>query len=131
KREVVDAHDVDAVDRFFAADYRNDVPGRAPGRDGLKEAFRGFFVAFPDVGETVDVVLAEGDLVASRSTIRGTHAGDFLGVPASGRRVAFAIHEISRVADRRIVESWVTFDLAALLAGARRPAVAGAAPESS
>jgi steroid delta-isomerase-like uncharacterized protein len=116
KRHVINARDADAAHRYFAEDYHNDVPGRAPGRAGLQAALREFFAAFPDIHETVDVILAEGDLVASRSTIRATHRGPFLGIPGSGRAVTFAITEISTVRDGKIASQYVTFDIPGLLA---------------
>lgn len=120
KRDVINARDAEAADRYFAPDYRNDVPGRAPGREGLKAAFREFFVAFPDADETIDVLMAEGDLVASRATLRATHRGAFLGVPATGRRVTLTIQEISRVReDGLVAEQWVAMDIAGLLAQLR------------
>ena len=119
KRNVINARDAKAAERYFAVDYRNDVPGRAPGLAGLQAALVEFFAAFPDVEESIDVLLAEGDLVASRGTIRATHRGPFLGVPATGKRVTFGIQEISRIANGVVVEQWVSFDVAGLLAQLR------------
>ena len=119
KRDVISARDADAADRFFAPDYENDVPGRAPGREGLKVALREFFAAFHDIEESVDVTLAEGDLVATRSTMRATHRGAFLGVPPTGRRVVVAIQEISLVREGRVARQWVAIDFAGILAQLR------------
>src|SRR5690348_9743574 len=89
KREVINARDAQAADRFFVDSYRNDVPGRLPGLAGLKLALEEFFVAFPDVEETVDEVIGEGNMVASWSTIRATHRGSFMRIAGTGRRVTF------------------------------------------
>src|SRR5947209_9101905 len=95
KLEVINARDVQAADRFFASSYHNDVPGRQPGLAGLKLALEEFFVAFPDVQETIDEIIGEGNMVASWATIRATHRGPFMRVPPTGRRVTFAIQELS------------------------------------
>jgi predicted ester cyclase len=119
KRDVINARDADAADRYFAESYRNDFRGRAPGREGLKAALREFFAAFPDIAESVDVILAEGDLVASAGTIEATHRGPFLGIAATGRSVRFGSQEISRIRDGRVAEQWVALDFAALVAQLR------------
>lgn len=75
-------------------------------------AFMGTFTtAFPDAQISVDGVVAERDLVASRWTITGTHRGDFQGVPPTGRQVAIAGIDFSRVVDGKIAEHWAQFDL--------------------
>jgi predicted ester cyclase len=69
---------------------------------------------------TIDDVVTEGDRVAFRGTLRGTHCGEFLGVPATGRTVAVAIMDIIRVEGGLIVEHWGgpdLYDLARQLEG--------------
>jgi predicted ester cyclase len=67
-------------------------------------------VAFPDAEVTLEDIFAEGDRVVYRLTIRGTHTGDFLGVPASGRAVAVSFVAIVRIADGKLVEEWGGLD---------------------
>ncbi|MGH7304135.1 MAG: ester cyclase [Candidatus Rokuibacteriota bacterium] len=67
-------------------------------------------VAFPDAEATLEDIFAEGDRVAYRLTIRGTHTGEFLGVPASGRSVAVSFIAIVRIADGKLVEEWGGLD---------------------
>lgn len=62
--------------------------------------------ALPDLTVEVQLMVAEGDLVAVRSIMRGTHRGELMGVPPSGRRVAIDGIDILRVVDGRIVEHW-------------------------
>ena len=64
----------------------NPVPGQATGLDGVKQAFSMLRSAFPDLALTVEDMIAEGDLVASRITSRGTHKGTFAGIPATGKQ---------------------------------------------
>jgi steroid delta-isomerase-like uncharacterized protein len=62
--------------------------------------------AFPDLQITVEDQIAEGDKVATRWRGRGTHQGDFLGIPSTGRPMEIAGITIFRLADGKIVESW-------------------------
>ena len=67
-------------------------------------------VAFPDAQATLEDIFAEGDRVAYRLTIHGTHTGEFLGVAASGRPVAVSFIAIVRIADGKLVEEWGGLD---------------------
>jgi predicted ester cyclase len=67
--------------------------------------------SFPDFRGTVEILLAEGDLVAGRVTWRGTQQGPFLGLPPSGTQVEIAAFHIVRLSAGRIVEWWGTADL--------------------
>ena len=82
---------------------------------GLKLALEEFFVAFPDIQETIDDIIGEGNMVASWVTIRATHRGPFMGVPATDRRVTFTIQELSRIEDGKVQEQRVSFDLFGLM----------------
>jgi steroid delta-isomerase-like uncharacterized protein len=69
---------------------------------------------FPDLHARIDDLVAEGDRVAVRLTFRGTHQGEFLGVPATGRTVEYVSHEFYRFADGLVAEEWICSDLASL-----------------
>ena len=100
---------LDAADEIFAADYvRHDLrPGTAPpGPEGQKAIARMLRGAFPDAHMTLDLILAEGDLVAGRWTMQGTHTGPWGGNPPTGKRVRFSGVNIFRVRDGRVVEIW-------------------------
>ncbi len=62
--------------------------------------------AFPDLHFTVEDMLAEGDRVASRYTARGTHRGELMGLPPTGRQVTEVGIVISRLAEGKLVEDW-------------------------
>ena len=62
----------------------------------------------------IDDVVAAGDQVALRLTFRGTHQGEFLGIPATGRTIEYVSHEFYRIADGRIAEEWICSDMATL-----------------
>jgi steroid delta-isomerase-like uncharacterized protein len=69
---------------------------------------------FPDLHAHIDDLVAAGDRVALRLTFRGTHQGEFLGLPASGRTIEYVSHEFYRIADGLIAEEWICSDTAAL-----------------
>ena len=107
--EVFNAHDLDRIDDYFAPEYAHDAP-IPPGRDSFK-AFMGAVVgAFPDFNGTLEDVIAQGDKVVCRSTWRGTHEAELMGIPATGRRVEYGVIEIFRVEDGRFVEHWQQSD---------------------
>lgn len=98
------------AEQVFAPDYaRHDLrpTAAAPGPAGQAEIARAFRAAFPDLTWRVDLVLAEGDLVAARWTASGTHTGAWAGTPATGRRVEFSGVNIFRFGPSgRVVELW-------------------------
>jgi steroid delta-isomerase-like uncharacterized protein len=66
--------------------------------------------AFPDLRITTDDIIAEGDKVVARWTATGTHLGELMGIPASGRQISFAGMTVHRFADGKIAENWWTYD---------------------
>jgi predicted ester cyclase len=71
--------------------------------------------AFPDLHVHLDDVLAEGDKVVVRFTFDGTHRGDALGVPPTGRKVSFIGMLMARIAEGKIAESWNSLDQLGLM----------------
>lgn len=106
--EVLNDKNVNAVDELMAANYidHNPAPGVPSGTEGMKQLMSMFFSAFPDLHATIDVLVAEGDLVVGRMTNTGTHTGDFMGIPATGKKVSFTETHIVRIADGKAVEHW-------------------------
>lgn len=106
--EVWSTGDLSRRDAFLAAGYAGHIAGSVEpiDRDGWSAWFRGFRIAFPDARFTVEDMLAEGDRVAARLTMRGTHLGPLGGVPATGRPVVVSGMSIERIADGRIIEGW-------------------------
>ena len=116
--EVINAHDVDAaLTELVVEDFveQNPLPGQGPGRAGLGDVLSGMFTAFPDLHWTPQEMIAEGDRVMAFSTWTGTHRGDFMGVPATGRSVTVEAWTIDRFRDGRLVESRIIMDVVGLL----------------
>ena len=67
-------------------------------------------VAFPDIQMTVEEQVAEGDRVVTRWSAQGTHEGELMGVPASGKQVTVSGITIARLADGKIQEEWSNWD---------------------
>jgi steroid delta-isomerase-like uncharacterized protein len=102
--------DLDIIDEFVAENFVNHdptlPPDLPPGREGFKELVNFYRSAFPDAQLTVENQIAEGDKVATRWTGRGTHQGDFAGLPATGKQATITGITIDRIEGGRIVESW-------------------------
>lgn len=117
--ELWNQHRVEAVDELYAEDYADRSPGLPPGvspdREGQKQFVRAFFAAFPDLEGTSDEEIAEGDRVVLRWSARGTHRGDFFGIPATGKGVTFTGTSTYRIAGGKIAEEWTHADLLGLM----------------
>ena len=74
-----------------------------------------FVEAFPDLRLTVEDIALEGDTVAARVDFRGTHRGEFQGIPPTGKEVAFSSIEIDRMVDGKVAEHWFEMDLLGLM----------------
>lgn len=106
------ARNLDAIDELFAPGYVLHVPG-APDVEGpgaLKQMVAGTFESLSDVVLTVEDMVAEGDRVATRWTITALHTGNFMGVPATNRRITIRGMILDRFVDGRMVEAWDLFD---------------------
>lgn len=115
--EVSNRRDITAVRRFWTEDTVNHdgMPGQQPGVAGVEQGLAALFAAFPDYHEEVHRLVAEGDLVNAHVTVSGTHRGEFMGVPATGRRVSMPLMETFRLVDGRVAEMWVVADQLVML----------------
>ena len=91
-----------------------DLPEPLQGRETWQQGFEMMKRAFPDLEAHVDDVVAAEDRVAVRVSFRGTHAGEFQGIPTTGRTIHYVSHEFYRVADGLIAEEWICSDTASL-----------------
>src|ERR1700754_917911 len=81
---MLNSHDPDLVDQFVADEYRNHNAFVADGREANRQFWTAFFAALPDLSATMEDLVISGDRVVGRFVYRGTHAGDFMGIPARG-----------------------------------------------
>jgi steroid delta-isomerase-like uncharacterized protein len=103
---MLNEHDPDLVDRFVAPDYRNHNAFVDDGREANRRFWAGFFSALPDVTATMEDLVISGDRVVGRFVYQGTHAGEFMGIPATGRRVEMRSIDIWRVENGMFAEHW-------------------------
>ena len=104
----LNAKDMATMESIIADDFvDNDAkPGMAPGRQGMIDMMGMFVGAFPDLNVVVDHWVAEGDLVAGVMTTKGTQTGEFMGMPASGKKFSVREMHMVRVADGKMAEHW-------------------------
>jgi steroid delta-isomerase-like uncharacterized protein len=104
------------ADELYAPDVvdHHPLPGQAPGREGVKQAIAMVSRAFPGRGE-IHGAIAEGDTVTRWWTMRGTHEGEFLGLPATHQPFTLTGIDVLRLADGKIVEFWHQEDLLGLM----------------
>jgi steroid delta-isomerase-like uncharacterized protein len=109
--------DLAKVDYFFSPQFVNraEVPGVPADREGVRIIFGAFKAAFPDLRIVVHDQVAEGDRVVTRKSFHGTHQGDFMGIPPTGKQVAFDVIDILRVEDGKLAEHWNVVDQLGLM----------------
>lgn len=116
--EVLNKKDLDVAEELIADEFidHNPAPGFPNDKKGALEWFRMMFEAFPDMRVEVHDIIAEGDRVAIHGTGSGTHKGEFMGVPATGKRVTMESIDILRNDDRgRALEHWGVIDSVAMM----------------
>ena len=91
-----------------------ELPEPRHGQHVWREGFEMMRRAFPDLRAEIEDIVAADDRVALRLRFRGTHSGEFLGIPATGRPIEYVSHEFYRVADGLIAEEWICSDMATL-----------------
>ena len=116
--ELINAGDVDAFGDLLADDFveHEELPGGAPTKQGVKDFFRMQIAAFPDLAMTPQDVIDGGDKVVARVRFTGTHRGEFMGIPPTGRSVDVQLIDIIRCADDGLAhEHWGVFDAMAMM----------------
>lgn len=115
--EVWNQGDLDVMDELFDPQYvnHNPVPGQGPDRDGHKRVIASVRTGLPDIRETIEDMVAEGDRVVYRWTVTATHSGEVLGVPGTGKQIRFGGIEIYRLENGRIMERWGVFEQLSML----------------
>jgi steroid delta-isomerase-like uncharacterized protein len=117
--EGVNVHNMHVIDELFDAQFIGHIAGQAEpirGREAFKkQQIMPRLAAFPDLHVTVVDMIAEGDMVAAREIIQGTHQSEFMGIPPTGKQITIAGTDIYRITDGKIVEEWILADLLSAL----------------
>jgi steroid delta-isomerase-like uncharacterized protein len=112
--EVTNQRNVAVADELFVTDYVHHDPTLPPelqrGLDNYKQVNAMFLAAFPDLHGTIEDLIAEENKVATRLTWCGTHKGELMGIPPTGKQVTMTMIAIHRIANGKIAEGWVNFD---------------------
>jgi predicted ester cyclase len=110
--EVQSKGNTDLIDEICSPGFVNHSapPGLPADREGIKILTTMFKGAFPDSYFTVEDMIAEGDKVVTRKMFHGTHEGEFMGIPPSGRPVNVSLIDVVRISDGRVVEHWSVGD---------------------
>jgi steroid delta-isomerase-like uncharacterized protein len=107
----VAAGDLGVIDQVLAEDFiEHEAIAPSPDREGVRQLFTMLAAAFPDMRFGVEHMVQEDDLVMAYGTVEGTHEGEFMGVPATGKRVSVPFADVVRFRDGLGVEHWGVFD---------------------
>ena len=108
---------LDIIDAVTSESFveHEEFPGVTPDRAGVRQMFQILRTAFPDLTLHADDIAADGDKVFVRARMRGTHRGEFMGIPATGRSVDVPMADFLRVENGRAVEHWGVTDTGALM----------------
>ena len=110
--EVINQGQFEAADELVEENFveLDPLPGQQQGREGLKDVIRMMRTGFPDIHWVIVETIASGDKVVSRFKWTGTHRGDFLGIPATGRKVTVPGVVIDRLNAGKMADSRILMD---------------------
>ena len=112
--EITSQGKLELIDELFSPDFVDHafVPelGLSPGREGIKQFISMLRSAFPDINIKVQDMVAEGDKVVVRNIAQGTHQGNFMGLPPTGKSATWSEIHIVGLADGKIAEHWAVVD---------------------
>jgi steroid delta-isomerase-like uncharacterized protein len=111
--ELISAGDIEGFGDLVSDDFveHDETPGLEPTKEGVKQLFGMYRAAFPDLRMEAQDVLVSGDKVVARVRGTGTHQGEFMGMPATGKTVDVQLIDIIRFGDDGLArEHWGVFD---------------------
>jgi steroid delta-isomerase-like uncharacterized protein len=116
-QELWDNWNIAIADELFTDDYHLHAPGVPVPLDGAttKQVVAMYGASFPDLKHTVDEVIADGDTLAVRWTVRGTHRGEFQDIPATGKSIKLSGITVHHLMGARVRETWLVYDNLELL----------------
>jgi predicted ester cyclase len=117
--QVLNGRELDRVGEYFADERIV---------EGVKRGCFSYFQAFPDLHISIDELIAEDGKVFCRSTMTGTHDGEYKGIPPTGRHIAVECAEVFTVADGKFVGYWCLTNVAGLMRQLTEEQVVAAAP---
>jgi len=115
--DVYNARDLSPLDRLIAPDMVYHMAGSPEmhGPEGFRQLAGMFLGAFPDLEITIEDMFEHGDRITGRWTMVGTHEGDLMGIPPTGKRVTMIGTSVDRVAGGQVAEAWTVLDSLGLM----------------
>lgn len=116
--EIWNQGNYDTIEEFVSHDFvaHSSAPDEEThGPEGAKQFFTQLRKAFPDIYFTIEDQIAEEDRVVTHWTARGTHKGEFKGIPPMGKQVKLTAIDIDRIVNGKVVECWTNIDELGLL----------------
>ena len=115
--EVQSQHKLTAVDEIMDPNMIDHYaqPSSLNSVEAFKKVFSGFIAAFPDLKAVIHNQVAEGDKVVTHKTFHGTHKGEFMGIPPTGKKIAIELIDIFRIAGGKLVEHWAIADMMSVM----------------
>jgi steroid delta-isomerase-like uncharacterized protein len=116
--ELINAGDIDGFGDLMADDFveHEETPGLAPTKDGVLEFFRMYRTAFPDLRMDPEEVLVSGDKTVTRARATGTHQGELMGMPPTGKSVDVKLIDIMQFNDAGMIrEHWGLVDMLSMM----------------
>ncbi len=106
----------EVFDELIADTFMNHgVPNPGKGPQGYKIFATQFLKAFPDMKINIQQIIAEGDTVAIRGFIYGTHNGEFMGIPPTNKKIRINYFDFWKIRDGKCIENWVQMDMAGII----------------
>jgi steroid delta-isomerase-like uncharacterized protein len=118
-KEFIEGGNMDSLNEIIADDFVNYTapPGAPKNRDGVVYFFNHFLrPSFPDLTVEIHDMTAEDDKVTTRKSFHATHKGDFLGMPATNKRVVMDVIDIIQLRDGKFISHWGILDMQGLMA---------------
>ena len=116
--EGINQGNISVIDELIIPDFVEHEelpPGIPPGREAPKALFTMLCSAFPDIKATIEHLIAEGDEVVLHMTWTGTHKGEFMGIPPTGKSISINVIDILGIAEGKFVEHWGVMDSMAMM----------------
>lgn len=103
-------------DEFISDKFVNHgIPNATTGPKGFKAIVQQFLDSFPDMQITIQEIIAEGETVATRGHLSGTHKGEFMGINATGKKVRVDYVDFWKLNNGKCIENWVQMDMAGVM----------------
>ena len=112
--EAINTGNLALLDKFVATGYVEHSEG-FQGVEPFKQQITAFRTAFPDLRVTIDDLMIDGDRFASRTTVTGTHTGDLMGMPATGRHISVEAVDLGHIENGQAKDRWGGLNMYSML----------------